>query len=176
MIRVDKSEQFPITVSLLAEDASQLVTGASVYYDIRYIANDVSLSPVISGTLVESSVEPGIYRKTESIDTAGEYIMYVTCSGYISASEEILVNENNIYEEIKNNRHYNISVEDVQRLNAIPTASQTARNVPLNKTDYIITHIKDDDAANWDSPTATGIVYAHYKSGETLPYKMGGST
>jgi len=91
-------------------------------------------------------------------------------------TEEIIVNSEDIYELTKQNRPYNIYVEDVQRTSVIPTASQTARNVPLTKTDYIITKIKDDGDEDWSSVTTSGVVYAWYNSGESIPYKMSGSS
>ena len=136
MIRIDISEQFPIVVSLIDENTGQLATGQPVYYDIRQM-DDSSLSPPIAGTLSESSVEPGIYRSEESIPTAGKYIIYATCSGFISNTEDVIVNPESIYDLEKQNRNYNVSVEDVIRENAISNASQTARKVALGNTDYI---------------------------------------
>ncbi|HLD90946.1 MAG TPA: hypothetical protein VI911_08040 [Patescibacteria group bacterium] len=174
MIRANVGENFPILVSLFNEEDSSLASGETVYYDVRRI-DDSALIPPINGTLIESTVEAGLYKTAVSIDEAGIFICYATCSGFLTSSEEILVNEQNIYNIVNNTRHYNISVEDVLRLNATPTASQTARNVPLNKTDYVITKIKSDDASDWSSPVASGTVHAHYRtSTDTVPYLMGG--
>ena len=176
MIRADISENFPITVALWDEETGQNVSGQTVYYDVRTMA-DASLSPPLAGTLTESTVTSGIYRTTLSIDTAGEYVCYATCSGFYSSTEEILINPESIYDLAKQNRHYNISVEDVVRTNGVPTASQAVRNVPLNRTDYVITKIKDDSDSDWSSTTASGIVYAWYNStDDTVPFKMGAST
>jgi len=176
MIRVDIGEQFPITVALIDEGTGQNASGQTVNYDIRD-TSDNPLSPPAAGTLTESSVEPGIYRTIESVDTAGTYIIYATCSGFTTNTEELIVNPESIYDVTKQTQNYNISVEDVVRTTASGsmTASQIARKVPLGKTDYLITLIKEDDAVDWSNPVASGVVYAHYQSlSEDLPYKMGG--
>ena len=148
MIRVDKNEIFPILVSLVDENTGQLASGQAVYYDIRQ-ADDSLLSPPISGTLSESLVELGIYRSTESIPVDGEYIIYATCSGFITNTEDVIVNPESIYDLERQNRHYNISVEDVLRENAIANASQTIRKVALGNSDYVITKIKNDYETIW---------------------------
>lgn len=177
MIKVNISENFPITVALLDETNGELASGQTVTYDIRD-SNDLPLSPPISGTLTESSVEPGIYRKLLSIPTAGTYICYAAASEFLANTEDIVVEEyddTNLANLIKQERHYNLSVEDVKRTNAVATASQTVRNVALNKTDYVITKIKSDDASDWSNPVTSGIVYAWYNSvADRVPYKMGG--
>ena len=173
MIRVDKNEIFPILVSLIDESIGQLAAGQTVYYDIRQ-TDDFPLSPPVSGTLTESLVEPGIYRSNESIPTDGGYIIYATCSGFITNTEEIIVNPESIYDLEKQNRNYNISVEDVVRENAIANASQTARKVALGNSDYVITKIKTDVATTWSGTTTSGIVYAWYRNeSDNVPYKMG---
>jgi hypothetical protein len=175
MIRVDINEVFPIVVSLVDEETGYLAIGQNVNYDIRY-TDDSPLAPAISGVLVESTIQPGIYKTLESIPTSGQYIVYATCSGFVSNTEEIIVNPENIYELTKQNRHYNISVEDVLRENPVPTSSQTIRKVPLGMTDYIITKIKKDNQPDWTSTTTSGIVYAWYRDfDDKAPYKMGGS-
>jgi len=174
MIRVDKNEIFPILVSLIDEPAGQLAAGQTVYYDIRQM-NDSPLSPVVTGTLTESLVEAGIYRSQETIPAAGEYIIYATCSGFITNTEEIIVNPESIYDLEKQNRHYNISVEDVIRENAVITPDQTTRKVALGNTDYVMTWIKRDDDSTWATTTTSGITYAWYKDeSDAVPYKMGG--
>jgi len=173
MIRVDKNEIFPILVSLIDENTGQLAGGQTVYYDIRQM-NDFPLSPPIDGTLTESIVEPGIYRSEENIPTAGEYIIYATCSGFITNTEEVIVNPESIYDLEKQNRHYNISVEDVLRENAIATSSQTIRKVGLGQSDYTITKIKYDSDTTWSGTTTSGVVYAWYRDeADCAPYKMG---
>lgn len=177
MIRVDKNETFIITVALYDENTNQNISGQTVYYDIRDTVDD-PLSPPAAGTLTESSVEPGIYRTTESVSDAGAYIIYATCSGFNTNIEELIVNEENIYEVAKQTQNYNISVEDVSRTTAsgFETASQTARNVPYGYTDYLITWIKADTDLDWSSPVTSGTIYAWYRTTtDTVPYKMGGS-
>ena len=173
MIRVDKNEIFPILVSLIDENTGQLASGQTVYYDIRQM-NDFPLSPPLAGTLPESTIEPGIYRTEEAIPTEGEYVIYATCSGFITNTEEVIVNPENIYDLTKQNRHYNISVEDVLRENTIATPSQTIRKVGLGQSDYTITRIKYDSDTTWSGTTTSGIIYAWYRDEEDCaPYKMG---
>jgi hypothetical protein len=176
MIRVDVGENFIVSVALWNDDTGENASGRTVYYDIRD-NNDVVLSPPLNGIMPESTVTSGIYYVTASINTPGKYICYATCSGFFSSSEEIIINEENIYELTKQNRHYNISVEDVKRTNESATASQQTRKVPMNKTDYVITKIKGNDASSWTGvEVVTGIVYAWYETTQsTVPYKMGGS-
>lgn len=174
MIRVHKNETFPIMASLVDESTGDNASGKVVNYDVRYI-DDSPLVPVISGTLSESTVEQGIYKKGISIPSAGVYIWFCTCSGYPSGSEEIMVDEQ---DAVSANRHYNISAEDVLRttVSGAETLSQIARRVPQNETDYIITRIKTDDAVDWSSPISSGTVYAWYHStSDSLPYLMGDS-
>jgi hypothetical protein len=175
MKRVDINETFLITVSVIDEINGIMATGETVYYDLRKQPGDVALSPAINGTLTESTTEAGIYSTLVSIDEAGSYIAYATCSGFIVDTEEIIVNEENIYDLTKQNRHYNLSVEDVVRENAIATASQTVRKVAVGNTDYIINKIKADSDSNWSSTTVSGLVYAWYHNeSDDVPYRMGG--
>lgn len=173
MIRVDINEVFPILVSLIDENTGELSPGQTVYYDIRDM-NDLPLSPPLAGTLTESTVEGGIYRGTESIPEAGRYVIYATCSGFISNTEEVIVNPESIYDLTKQNRHYNISVEDVLRENVIPNASQVVRKVGLGESDYVITRIREDGDTTFSGTTTSGVVYAWYRDeGDCAPYKMG---
>ena len=180
MIRVDKNEQFPITVALYDEGTGQNVSGETVYYDVRYALNDAPLANPISGILTESIVEPGIYKTVvaSGIPDAGNYTIYATCSGFAPNVEELIVNEESVINVTKQTQNYNISVEDVVRttVSGAETASQLARNVPYGYTDYLLTWIKADDAVDWSNPVASGIVYAWYKTtSSTVPYKMGGN-
>lgn len=175
MIRVNVNEAFPITVALIDEAQGIAATGQTVYYDIRLQPADTALSPPLNGVLSESTVEPGIYTTMQTIDTPGTYLVYATCSGFITNTEEIIVNQENIYEVIKQNRHYNTSVEDVIRENAIATTSQTLRKVGMGKTDYVLTMIKGNSDSDWSGTVASGVVYAWYRDeGDSVPYKMGG--
>ncbi len=174
MIRAEKGESFPITVALWDEDTGQNASGRTVYYDVRDV-NDNAIVPPLNGVLPESTTESGIYRKALTINTAGKYICYATSIGFYSSTEEIIVNPESIYDLVKQNRNYNISVEDVVRTNSPANASQVVRNVPLNSTDYILTITKGDDDSDWGSTTVSGITYAHYKSiTDDLPFLMGG--
>lgn len=173
MIRVDISEQFPILVSLIDENTGQLAPGQTVSYDIRKM-DDLSLSPPITGTVPESTVEPGIYRTTESIPVDGRFTIYATCSGFITNTEEVIVNPESIYDLEKQNRHYNISVEDVIRENAVATSNQIIRKVAVGNTDYVLTWIKYDNETTWSGATTSGTTYAWYKDVfDNVPYKMG---
>jgi len=175
MIRVNVNEPFPVTVALIDETIGAAATGQTVYYDIRLQPTDTPLSPPLTGILSESTVEPGIYTTMETVDAAGTYLVYATCSGFITNTEEVIVNAENIYEVVKQNRHYNTSVEDVIRENAVPNASQTVRKVGMNKTDYVVTSIKGNSASDWSGTVASGIIYAWYRNvDDAVPYKMGG--
>lgn len=176
MIEATKNEMFPVTVSLVDDGLGELVTGQTVAYDIRDI-NDNPLTPALSGTLDESTVEFGIYKKELSIPTAGTYICYATCSGFIASTEDIIINEVSEIEVAKYNLPYNISVIDYPRttVSGAETASQIARKVPLGKTDYVVTLIKRDNDLDWSDPVSSGVSYAHYTStSESLPFMMGG--
>lgn len=179
MIRVKTNESFPITATLIDESTGESSVGETVYYDVRIKANDSALVPPISGVLTESTVEGGIYSTIVSIPTAGNYVAYATCSGYLSNVEDITVddyNESDVLTAVHAIRHYNISVEDVTRTTDTPTASQLVRKVPVGRTDYVITKIKRDEDSDWSDPVAQGNVYAWYRSeDEVAPYKMGGS-
>ena len=173
MLRVDRGELFPITVALWDEVTGENASGRTVYYDIRD-ENDSVLSPPLNGVLPESTVTSGIYRTTVSIDIPGEYVCYATCTNFYSSTEEIIVNPENIYEIAKQNRNYNIAVEDVLRTNITPTASQTIRKVPVGNTDYIVTVIKSDSDSDWDTATTSGVSFAWYRNiTDDIPYRMG---
>lgn len=177
MIEANKNEAFPITVSLFNESTGQLVTSGTVTYDIRTI-DDAVLIPSVSGVLSESSVEPGIYKTEVSIPSAGIYICYATCEGFVAGTEDILISEENIYEAIRYNMPHNISVTDYPRatISGATTASQIARKVPYGKTDYIATSIKRDSDLDWSNPVSSGVSYAHYTSlSSELPFRMGGA-
>ena len=175
MKRANVNEIFLIVVSLIDETVAEMGTGETVYYDVRKQPGDTVLSPALSGTLTESTVEPGIYKTLVSIDDPGSYLVYATCSGFLVESEELVINEDNIADLVKQNRHYNISVEDVVRENTIATTSQTVRKVALGNTDYIINRIKSDTDSNWTTTTVSGVIYAWYRNeSDDVPYKMSG--
>jgi len=176
MIEVNKNELFPISVSLVDESTGTLVSNHIVKYDIR-THDDQVLNPAVSGTLIESIVESGIYRSTISLPVSGSYLCYASCSGFLAGTETILVNDENIYEISKSNRPYNVSVIDIVRSTSVEniTPSQIARKVPIGKTDYIVSLIKRDEDVDWQNPVSSGISYAHYLSYDmSLPYMMGG--
>lgn len=178
MIRANVNENFPITVSLVDYTEGIMGTGKEVYYDFRHASTDTPLTPTMSGLLPESSVEPGVYSKLFSIDTEGDYIVYTSCSGFMSGAEDVVITTDEhaeLSDLIKQNRHYNLSVEEVIRENAVATASQTTRKVALGNTDYIVNKIKLDSDNDWSGTTVSGLVYAWYKSeSDDVPYLMGG--
>jgi hypothetical protein len=175
MYRVDKEEQFPILVQLVNEQTGELATGETVYYDIRVAADDSELTPAVSGTLIESTVESGLYKNVASISEPGRYIIYAICFGFLTNSEELIVNPESVYDLTKQNRNYNTLVEDVIRTNVTPTPSQTTRKVSVGNTDHIITKIKHDYETTWSGTTISGAAYAWYKSeSDSVPYLMGG--
>lgn len=175
MIRVDQYEEFPLTAMIMDECTGEMMPSRVVYYNVLD-EDDIPLSPPVSGVFDESTTNPGVYKKELTINEPGIYYAYATCSGFNVGVEEIIVNPENIYELAKQNRHYNISVEDVMRTNVTATASQILRKVPLEKTDYIITKIKGEDDADWSGPTvASGEVYAWYRDiNDEVPFKMAG--
>lgn len=175
MLRADQNETFPIVAALVNESTGSFVSGETVHYNIRNAEDDSELSLPLSGTLTESTVKDGIYKTTLSIPNDGVYICYTSCSGFITATEDLIINPENVYTLIKQSRNYNISVEDVVRTEITPTASQVVRKVPLGQTNYIITRIKQDSESGWGaSTTVSGVVYAHYRSTtDSLPYLMG---
>lgn len=168
MIKANVLEKFSLTVLLVDELEGIVATNRTVNYEIRNI-NEQPLAPQVSGVLNESTIEPGIYIGETSINTIGNYIAYITCSGFLPNVEEI-----NIFPNY--DKHFNTSVEDVVRTSIIPDASQAARNVGLGKTDYILNRIKPEHEADWLGPsTISGSVYAHYRSmDDDVPYKMSG--
>lgn len=173
MIEANINEYFPISVSLVDEASAQLVTGQVVTYDIRTF-DDVILSPPVSGTLVESEIEGGIYKAEISLPEAGVYTCYATCSGFFSGSEDIVISSESYTDIAKYSLPHNISVIDVPRTSTSGTASQTIRNVAIGNTDYIVTIVKRDTDINWNNPVASGVNYAWYDSMEAnLPYMMG---
>lgn len=176
MIEANINESFPVSVTLLDEETSQLIAGKTVVYDIRTI-DDLVLSPPVSGTLTESIVEGGIYKAEVSLPEAGTYICYATCSGFLASSEEIIINGENAIDVAKYNLPHNISVIDVPRSTSSEdmTPSQIARKVPEGKTDYIITLIKRESDLDWSNPVSSGTSYAHYTSiNSELPFMMAG--
>lgn len=174
MIEANRNEPFPITVTLLDEDTGELATGEQVFYDIR-LMNDAELSPPINGLLGESTVNNGIYKSEVSIPSSGIYICYATCSGFLAGTEEIIIQDESLYELSKANSPHNISVIDVPRTTVSGSTSQISRNVPLDKTDYIVSIVKKDSDSDWSNPVTSGISYAHYRTmSSELPFMMGG--
>jgi hypothetical protein len=175
MIRVDKDELFVITAGLIDEATGQYVPGQTVTYDVRWGHTDASLTPTVAGTMTESSVQLGVHRVRLSLPNDGEFICYTTASGFTAGTEEIIVNPESIYDLAKQNRSYNVFVEDVIKTNVSGNYGQNIRKVPYGKTDYIINNIKRDDVGDWDDPTTvSGRIYAWYRStSDSLPYRMG---
>jgi len=176
MIEANKNETFPITATLVDEETNSLASGKDVSYDIRTI-DDLELSPPINGMLGESSVEAGVYKAEVSIPSPGVYICYSNCIGFLPGTENIVINNENIYELSKANSPHNISVIDVPRTTEdnFDNASQEYRKVPYGMTDYIVSMVKLDTDSNWNNPVTSGISYAYYKTeDDELPYKIAG--
>jgi len=105
VIRADINEEFPVSVSLVDEVKGVIVPNKTVLYDVRD-TDDNPLVPPLTGIMKESTIEPGIYVTELSISTPGEYVLYATCSGFLPNTEEIIINEENIYDLVKQNRQY----------------------------------------------------------------------
>lgn len=177
MIISNIDEAFKVTAGLLDEVNGTLATGQQVDYIVKQQPDDVDLSPVVSGTLVESTASQGVYSTMLTLSEAGFYTIYITCSGYAPNTEDIKINSENTNDLIKQNRNHNTLVEDVLRTNSTPTASQAARNVPNGGTDYVVTKIKREQDADWTGNNVIEArVYAWYRNvGDAVPYKMGSS-
>jgi hypothetical protein len=176
-MRVNVNETFYITASLVDETTGYMATGKTVYYDLRLQPGDTALSPPVSGTLEESLVEAGVYSSSAlSLDTPGNYIAYTTSSGFTSEALDItILEEDPVADLVRQNRHYNTSVEDVIRTNTTATASQTLRKVGMGKTDYVITRLKADSDPDWTTSTVSGVIWAWYRNlDDDVPYKMAG--
>jgi len=91
VIRVNVSELFTITATLIDETTGLVYSDGEILYDIRQQPDDLPLSPALYGLLVESDIIQGIYSVTLSINEAGSYIAYITCSGFTPSIEEIIV-------------------------------------------------------------------------------------
>ncbi len=122
----------------------------------------------------------GHYRAEFTPNETGTWYMTVYHGDYFpwGKSDDILVYASDfdtVTASVKQNRNYNVSVEDVIRENISSTASQTARSVSRGRTDYIVTQIKGDDTTTWSGSTTSGISYAWYRTvADTIPYKIGG--
>jgi len=112
MIRVNKSDVFPIAATVTNTNGD-IVSGKNVYFDIRY-TNDTELSPPNKGMMVESTVASGIYKQDVSIDVAGSYICYVTCSGFSTTTKDIIVNQDTVAEEVWSDTLATALLEDVE--------------------------------------------------------------
>ena len=170
MITTNIGQTFILTSVLIDDTTATVSTGKTVYYDIRKQPGDVVTT---SGTLTESSVESGIYKDNVVLNEAGNFIAYITCSGFYPSTEDIFVSEEDVSELIKQNRQHNLYVEDVLRTSETPTSDQITRKVALGNTDYVITKIKNDVDLDWSSATEHR-TYAWYEADtDSLPYKMG---
>lgn len=161
------------------DESNTLVSGispAEFYVDL-FNPDGQEVSNQIDVDIIELS--RGHYRSEFTPNETGTWYITIYHDFYFpwGKSDDVSIYDSDfdiITEAVKQNRNYNISVEDVVRENVTPDASQTLRNVPLNHTDYIITRIKEDSEATWSEATASGISYAWYRSIEDkLPYKMG---
>ena len=98
MIRVNIADVFPIA-SIVTDVSGQPAIGKNVYFDIRY-TDDTVLSPPNNGVMVESTVASGIYKQDISINTAGSYICYITCTGFLTDTKDIIVNQETVAEAV----------------------------------------------------------------------------
>ena len=72
----------------------------------------------------------------------------------------------------KQNRQYNISLEEVRA-----TSNILSRKVATGEVSHIIYRIKDDADSDWTGATVSGTVYMWYRTlGDTAPYKVGASS
>jgi len=174
MIKANYDEDFTLTVAVVSEDG--MVTGlTTVTFEIW---DDDENNLIDSGTMVESSKVLGIYIYTTHI-TKSEYdsygtlyrVYFETPAGITDGAEDIMINDD-LYELVRENRHYNLSVENVLVL-AAEIPNPNPRNITDNTTNFVKTRIKAEGDANWDSADVH-YVYAWYKVlGDKIPYKMG---
>ena len=151
MIKANYDEDFTLTVAVVSEDG--MVSGlTNVTFEI-WTEDEANL--IDSGTMVESSKIAGIYIYTTHV-TKAEYDTYGTLyrayfdapAGYTDGAEDIMINDD-LYELVRENRHYNLSVENVLVL-AAEIASPNPRNLSDNVTNFVKTRIKAEGDANWD--------------------------
>ena len=174
MIKANYDEDFTLTVAVVSEDG--MVTGlTTVTFEIW---DDDEANLIDSGTMVESAKVPGIYIYTTHI-TKSEYDSYGTLyrayfetpAGITDGAEDIMINDD-LYELVRENRHYNLSVENVLAYTADIVPAKNPRKLSDNVTNFVKTKIKAEGDANWDSATVH-YVYAWYETvGDTIPYKM----
>ena len=165
MIKVDSGETFYITTTLV--DKNSMESGVFVSYSIKG-ANDVV---TLSGVLIEDTTYSGVYSKSISIETPGNYKVFYNAEGYPTGVENIIVAEESLSKLIKQTRQWNLATENV-----LATSSILERNVAVGRTDYIIIKIKNDIDINWDNPIREEKIYAWYKvMGDNSPYYMGES-
>ena len=175
MIKANYDEEFTLTVSVIDEGVG-MVSGLSVSYEIL---TEDEATLVDSGTMWESTTVSGVYLYTTYI-TETEYdangtlyrVYYKTPSGYTDGADDIMIYDD-LYKLTEQNRHYNLSVENVLAYTADIVPAQNPRNLSDNVTNFVITKIKSEKSANWDSADIH-YVYAWYQTvGDKIPYKMG---
>lgn len=173
MIKANYDEDFTLTVAVLSED--DMATGLTVTYEI-WTEDEATM--IDSGTMAESSEVPGIYLYTTHV-TQSEYTThgslyrayFKTPSGYSDGGDDIMINDD-LYKLVRENRHYNLSVENVLTIGSEITATNP-RNLSTGVTNFVKTRIKAESQANWDSATPN-LVYAWYQTvGDQIPYLMG---
>ncbi len=167
-------EHFTVT-----DESNTLVSGIdpSAFTVDLFKPNGQEVSSQIDVDVIELS--GGHYRSEFIPNEVGTWYLTLYHDIYFpwGKSDDILVYASDfdtVTALVKQNRNYNVSVEDVIRENVSSTASQTARNVSMNQTDYIITRIKGDEDTTWSGTTISGVSHAWYRyTADTIPYRMG---
>ncbi len=98
MIRVNVSEAFPIT-STIFDDQNNQISGETIQYEICYL-DDSPLVPPNTGTFLESTTASGIYIANIVVNIPGNFLCYVTCSGYPTSVKELVVEEKTVADHI----------------------------------------------------------------------------
>jgi hypothetical protein len=142
MINANASDNFPISATLVDDDGV-LDSGKVVSYSIRLLDDSV----VKTGLLVESSIDSGIYSSIVSLDK-GSYMCYVSCDGYNTSAEEILIN----------------AVSDV-------SDSVWAHSTAVALTDNV-KFIKDVESGKWEIVGDQMIFYAGDNNTELMRFNL----
>jgi hypothetical protein len=158
MIRVNVADIFPIAISLV-DISDNPIIGETVYYDIRH-TDDSALNPPNNGILIESTVASGIYKQNVSIDTAGTYICYITCSNYPTHTKSIIVNQETVADSVWSTTVALQLLDDVEFIKDVEGGRWKIENnqLFLYKEDNV-THIATFNLFNKSSDPAEVDVY-----------------